>query len=110
MMLGLMTTVTAETYSNREKGDGKPDLYAIIGDKAVVFEFKNVSSADLEKARATNSLKRQIMLLNRKCKAAATQIKKQRYAEGLMLENAAITQVKCVAIAFCKKRCKVGIL
>ena len=97
LMLSLLYSLPDYTpRSNRELGDGRPDIILYPEnprDPAYIFEFKVRKKFNEMEAGLDNALK---------------QIKEKKYAEGV-LEDGYIGSVS-FGICFCKKSCIVGLL
>ena len=94
-MAGLLSlTNDYEVDSNKESGDGRPDIVLRDEsgsiDRAIILEFK-----------VANSKKQ----LESKCKEALEQIENKQYAEPFIDDGYDIVQK--YAITFCQKKCKI---
>lgn len=90
-LLGILSYAGYEVKSNREQGEGRPDIFLYDNRKhrAVIFELKVAVS---------------VKSMDSMCDKALGQIQKKRYAGSLEDEYDTII---CYGISFYKKRCKV---
>lgn len=93
-LLGLLSGLqNYDVLSNRERGDGRPDIELKPYDEqkpAVVIEIKHV---------------KQFPQMENGCREALRQIEERRYADGLMEEGYA--KVVKYGVCFCRKSCKI---
>ena len=93
-LLGLLSGLqNYDVLSNRERGDGRPDIELKPYDEqrpAVVIEVKHV---------------KQFPQMEKGCREALRQIEERRYADGLMEEGYA--KVVKYGVCFCRKSCKI---
>lgn len=96
-MMGMLQGMDGyEILSNREEGNGRPDIilkYQGLGGTAVIMEYK----ATKERTKVREKLEE-----------AAKQIRGRRYAEGLYQEG--FDEVICYAIVFFRKDCLVKLV
>lgn len=95
-LLGLLLPLqNYEVLSNRESGDGRPDIVLKPYDElkpAVIIEIKSV---------------KQLSLMGVGCRKALEQIEEKKYADGLLEEG--YGNILKYGICFCKKSCKIAI-
>ena len=93
-LLGLLSGLqNYDVLSNRESGDGRPDIELKPYDEqrpAVVIEVKHV---------------KQFPQMEKGCREALRQIEERRYVDGLMEEGYA--KVVKYGVCFCRKSCKI---
>lgn len=93
-LLGLLSPLQKyDILSNRESGDGRPDIELKPYDEkepAVIIEIKHV---------------KQFPQMEEGCREALRQIEEKRYADGLMEEGYA--KVVKYGVCFCRKSCKI---
>ena len=111
MMVGLLTTVCSNLKSNRESGDGRPDIEMIDRRRAMILELKCVTSRELEQALKENKDTEAEYVVNAcmdvKLDEAERQIHDKKYAQGIRIEYGVKTVVTAYAICFCRKQCMV---
>ena len=93
--------------SNREHGEGRPDIVAYTGNRAIILELKCLLPSVISKLPLTQQFVKVPAMMNELLDEAETQIRTRYYIEGLMFEEPNITEVKAYAMCFCKKRCMV---
>ena len=110
MVLGLMSHMGFNRVkSNREYGDGRPDIVAIEHDLGILLELKCVTVKELEKALDENSDTRPRDVMEARMMTeldeAEFQIRNRRYVIEVMREIPELELVKTYALSFCRKRC-----
>ena len=106
MLVGVLNTQCI-VKSNRESGEGFPDIIAIEGNQAAILELKCLLASELEKIPKNERYSRVPGMMQNLLDEAETQIKTRKYTEGLRFEYPIVTEVKSYAICFCRKMCKV---
>ena len=106
MMVGVLRTL-CRVKSNREHGEGRPDIVAFTGNRAIILELKCLLPSVMSKLPLTQQFVKVPAMMNELLDEAETQIRTRYYIEGLMFEEPNITEVKAYAMCFCKKRCMV---
>lgn len=93
-LLGLLSPLQKyDILSNRESGDGRPDIELKPYDEkepAVIIEIKHV---------------KQFPQMEEGCREALRQIGEKRYADGLLEEGYA--KIVKYGVCFCRKSCKI---
>ena len=111
MMVGLLTTVCSNLKSNRESGDGRPDIEMIDKRRVMILELKCVTSRELEQALKENKDTEAEYVVNAcmevKLDEAERQIHDKKYVQGIRIEYGVKTMVIAYAICFCRKQCMV---
>ena len=106
MLVGVLRT-QSEVKSNRESGEGYPDIVAIDGNHAALLELKCLLSAALDKLPLKERYVRAPELMEKLLDEAEEQIRTRYYIEGLRFEKPLVTDIKSYAVCFCRKRCMV---
>ena len=106
MMVGVLRTL-CRVKSNREHGEGRPDIVAYTGNRAIILELKCLLPSVINKLPLAQQFVKVPAMMNELLDEAETQIRTRYYIEGLMFEEPNITEVKAYAMCFCKKRCMV---
>ena len=109
MLVGVLST-QCEVKSNRESGEGFPDIVAIEGKRAAILELKCLLSSVLDKIPQKERYSRAPGMMQNLLDEAENQIRTRNYTEGLLFERPVVTEVKSYAICFCRKRCMVRII
>ena len=106
MLVGVLRT-QCEVKSNRESGEGYPDIVAIDGNRAAIIELKCLLSSVLDKLPMKERYSKTPAMMQELLDKAEEQIRTRYYVEGLRFEKPLVTEVKSYAICFCKKMCMV---
>ena len=106
MLVGVLNTQCI-VKSNRESGEGFPDIIAIKGNQAAILELKCLLASVLEKIPQNERYSRIPGMMQNLLDEAETQIRTRKYAEGLRFEYPIVQEAKSYAICFCRKMCKV---
>ena len=106
MLVGVLRT-QSEVKSNRESGEGYPDIVAIDGNHAAILELKCLLSSALDKLPLKERYVRAPELMEKLLDEAEEQIRTRYYIEGLRFEKPLVTDIKSYAVCFCRKRCMV---
>ena len=106
MLVGVLRT-QSEVKSNRESGEGYPDIVAIDGNHAAILELKCLLSSALDKIPLKERYVRAPELMEKLLDEAEEQIRTRYYIEGLRFEKPLVTDIKSYAVCFCRKRCMV---
>lgn len=106
MLVGVLRTL-CRVKSNREYGEGRPDIVAYMGNSAIILELKCLLPSVVNKYTLEQQFKKVPKMMNELLDEAETQIRSRYYIEGLMFEEPNIAEVKAYAMCFCKKRCAV---
>ena len=106
MMAGVLRTLFI-VKSNRECGEGMPDIVVKDGHRAVILELKCLAPSLVSKLPLEQQFVKVPAMMNKLLDEAESQIRTRYYIEGLMFEEPNITEVKAYAVCFCKKRCMV---
>ena len=106
MMVGVLSTL-CRMKSNREHGEGRPDIVAYTGNRAIILELKCLLPSVVNKLPLEQQFVKVPPMMNELLDEAEKQIRARYYIEGLMFEEPNITEVKAYALCFCKKRCMV---
>ena len=106
MLVGVLCTL-CRVKSNREHGEGRPDIVAKSGHRAIILELKCVLPSQLKNLPLEQQFVKVPQLMDKFLDEAELQIRTRYYIEGLMFEEPSITEVKAYAVCFCKKRCMV---
>ena len=109
MMVGVLRTL-CRVKSNREYGEGRPDIVASEGHRAIILELKCLASSVVNRLSLEQQFVKVPAMMNDLLDEAETQIRARYYIEGLMFENPNITEVRAYAMCFCKKRCAVRLV
>ena len=106
MLVGVLRT-QSEVKSNRESGEGYPDIVAIDGNHAAILELKCLLSSVLDKIPLKERYVRAPELMEKLLDEAEEQIRTRYSIEGLRFEKPLVTDIKSYAVCFCRKRCMV---
>ena len=106
MMVGVLRTLN-RVKSNREHGEGRPDIVVYTGNRAIILELKCLLPSAINKLSLEQQFVKVPPMMNALLDEAEAQIRSRYYIEGLMFEEPNITEVKAYAMCFCKKRCMV---
>ncbi|MBR4986360.1 MAG: AAA family ATPase [Proteobacteria bacterium] len=106
MMVGVLRTLCS-VKSNREYGEGRPDIVASDGRRAIILELKCLLPSVVNQIPLEQQFVKVPAMMNALLDEAETQIRTRYYIEGLMFESPNITEVRAYAVSFCKKRCAV---
>ena len=106
MMVGVLRTLN-RVKSNREYGEGRPDIVVYTGNRAIILELKCLLPSAINKLSLEQQFVKVPPMMNALLAEAEMQIRSRYYIEGLMFEEPNITEVKAYAMCFCKKRCMV---
>ena len=109
MVMGLLSSVCLP-QSNAEHGEGRPDIVAIIDNKALIIELKCVTPKMLKDANAEENRKQIESMMTAKLDEAEHQIDLQKYTDGVAIHYPAAKEIYCFAICFCRKMCKVRVI
>ena len=104
MMVGVLRT-QCKVMSNREYGNGYPDIVAIWGSHAVILELKCITPSELKGISREEERFRVPTMMVKLLDEAEGQIKSRHYIEGLLYDEPIVTEVKAYALCFCRKRC-----
>ena len=106
MMVGVLRTV-GTVKSNREYGEGRPDIVFKDRNRAIILELKCLLPSVINKMPLEQQFVKVPAMMSELLDEAETQFKTRYYIQGLMFEDQNITEVKSYAVCFCKKRCMV---
>ena len=107
MVVGLLRTI-AVVNSNREYGEGRPDIVTVIGDKGIILELKCVTPHALEVAGIKDNDRVRINnMMSSKLDEAVKQIHNNDYVAAVLDDEPEALSVMAYAVCFCKKRCMV---
>jgi hypothetical protein len=106
MMVGVLRTV-GTVKSNREYGEGRPDIVFKDRNRAIILELKCLLPSVINKMPLEQQFIKVPAMMSELLDEAETQFKTRYYIQGLMFEDQNITEVKSYAVCFCKKRCMV---
>ena len=110
MLLGLlMRTPFHRVESNREYGEGRPDIVAYGNLRALVFELKCVTQKQIDACMKSNPQADEEDIIESKMIAelecAEQQIDRRRYVKGVKLAFPNAKEIKIYVLCFCRKRC-----
>ena len=110
MLLGLLVrTPFNRVVSNREYGEGRPDIVAYGRSRALLFELKCVKQKQIEDGMKLNPDADEEDIIEAKMTAALEfakhQIDTRRYAKGVKVSFPNAKEIKIYALCFCRKRC-----
>ena len=110
MLLGLLVrTPFSRVISNREYGEGRPDVVAYGSLRAVVFELKCVTQKQIDEGMKSDPKADEEDIIEAKMLAALDeaehQIDRRRYVKGVKKEFPNAREIKAYALCFCRKRC-----
>ena len=106
MMVGVLHT-QGNVKSNREYGEGRPDIVYKSGNRAIILELKCLLPSIINKLPLEQQFDKVPEMMNELLNEAETQFRTRYYIKGVMFEDQTITEVKSYAICFCRKRCMV---
>ena len=106
MMVGVLQTI-CKVKSNREYGEGYPDILAISGSRAAILEIKCISPSELKNIKREEERIRIPPMMTKHLDVAEEQIRSRHYIEGLLFDIPTVSEIKAYAVCFCKKRCMV---
>ena len=106
MMVGVLRT-QCKVKSNREYGEGYPDILAISGGRAALLELKCILPSELKNIKREEERIRIPAMMMKQLDAAEQQIRLRHYIEGLLFDEPTVSEIKAYALCFCKKRCMV---
>ncbi len=106
MLVGVLSTIKT-VKSNRESGEGRPDIVVKDGNRAIILEIKCLLPSAINKMPLEQQFVKVPVMMNALLDEAETQFKTRYYIQGLKFEDENITEVKAYAVCFCKKRCAV---
>lgn len=106
MLVGVLRTLCS-VKSNREYGEGRPDIVAYMGNSAIILELKCLLPSVVNKYTLKQQFEKVPQMMIELLDEAEMQIRSRYYIEGLMFEEPNIAEVKTYAMCFCKKRCAV---
>ena len=109
MLVGVLSTL-CKVKSNREHGEGRPDIVVNEGNRAIILELKCLVPSLVSKMPLAEQFVKVPAMMNELLDEAETQIRTRYYIEGVMFEEPNITEVKAYAVCFCKKRCMVRVV
>ncbi len=104
MLMGLLSSVCLP-HSNEEQGEGRPDIVAIVGRKAILLEIKCVTPKMLREAGAEEDRKKILSMMTARLDEAEHQIDLQRYTDGVLIHYPIAREICCYALCFCRKNC-----
>ena len=110
MLLGLLVrTPFSRVISNREYGEGRPDVVAYGSLRSVVFELKCVTQKQIDEGMESDPKADEEDIIEAKMLAALDeaehQIDRRRYVKGVKKEFPNAREIKAYALCFCRKRC-----
>lgn len=95
--------------SNREYGEGRPDIVAFVTPRALVFELKCVTQKRIDNAmKADPHADEEDIIASQMIAAldeAEQQIDRRRYVKGVKAAFPHAREMKIYALSFCRKRC-----
>ena len=106
MMVGVLSTQCL-VKSNRERGEGRPDIVAGDGRRAIILELKCIAPSRIRDMPLVEQFTKVPKMMNQLLDEAENQIRTRYYIEGLIFEEPSITEVRAYAVCFCRKRCMV---
>ncbi len=109
MMVGVLRT-QCTVKSNRESGEGFPDILAIQGNHAAILELKCLLPSVLDQIPKNEQYARAPGMMQKLLDEAEEQIRTRHYIEGLQFECPNVTKVKSYALCFCRKQCVVRVI
>ncbi|MBQ9395511.1 MAG: AAA family ATPase [Proteobacteria bacterium] len=109
MMVGVLRTLCT-VKSNRECGEGRPDIVVKDGHRAIILELKCLAPSLLKNMPLAEQFVKVPVMMSKLLDEAETQIKARYYIEGLMFEEQNITEVKAYSVCFCRKKCRVRLV
>lgn len=109
MMVGVLRT-QGNVRSNREYGEGRPDIVFKERNRAIILELKCLLPSAVNKLPLEQQFEKVPALMQALLDEAETQIKARHYIKGLMFEDQSIEDVKAYAFCFCRKRCMVRLV
>ncbi len=106
MLVGVLRT-QCKVKSNREYGEGLPDIVVIKGNKAAILELKCILPSELKVIPREEERIQIPLMMTKRVDEAENQIKSKHYIEGLLFDEPTVTEAKAYAVCFCRKRCLV---
>ena len=106
MMVGVLKT-QCKVKSNREYGEGYPDILVISGGRAVLLELKCILPSELKNIKREEERIRIPTMMMKQLDVAEQQIRSRHYIEGLLFDEPTVSEIKAYALCFSKKRCMV---
>lgn len=106
MLVGVLR-MQGNVKSNREYGEGRPDIVFKDRNRAIILELKCLLPSVVNKYSLEQQFEKVPLMMQALLDEAEAQIKTRYYVKGLMFEEPNITKVKAYAMCFCKKRCAV---
>ena len=104
MMVGVLKT-RCKVKSNREYGEGYPDILAILGSRAALLEIKCILPSELKNIKREEERIRIPAMMQKQLDQAEQQIRDRHYIEGLLFDEPTVSEINAYALCFCKKRC-----
>ena len=106
MLVGVLRT-RGTVKSNREYGEGRPDIVYKERNRAIILELKCLLPSIVNKLPLEQQFEKVPLMMNQLLDEAETQFKTRYYIKGVMFEDQTIEEVKAYSVCFCKKRCMV---
>ena len=106
MMVGVLKT-RGKVKSNREYGEGYPDILMISGSRAALLELKCILPSEIKNIKREEERIRIPAMMMKQLDVAEQQIRSRHYIEGLLFDEPTVSEIKAYALCFCKKRCMV---
>ena len=106
MLVGVLRTL-GTVKSNREYGEGRPDIVFKQGNRAVILELKCLLPSAINKLSLEQQFVKVPAMMDELLDEAETQFRARYYIQGVMFEDQTITEAKAYAVCFCRKRCAV---
>ena len=106
MMVGVLKT-RCKVKSNREYGEGYPDILAISGSRAALLELKCIAPSELKNIKREEERIQIPPMMMKQLDVAEQQIRSRHYIEGVLFDEPLVSEIKAYAVCFCKKRCMV---
>ena len=106
MMVGVLRTM-GTVKSNREYGEGRPDIVFKEGNRAIILELKCLLSSIINKLPLEQQFVKVPEMMSELLDEAETQFRTRYYIKGVLFEDQTITEAKSYVICFCRKRCMV---
>ena len=115
MLLGLLVrTPFHRVESNREYGEGRPDIVAYGNLKSLVFELKCVTQKQIEAGMKAHPQADEEDIIESSMIAeldqAERQIDRRRYIKGVKSAFPNAKEIKIYALCFCRKRCMARVI
>ncbi|MBR4984748.1 MAG: PD-(D/E)XK nuclease domain-containing protein, partial [Proteobacteria bacterium] len=110
MLLGLLLrTPFHRVFSNREYGEGRPDIVAFGTPTALLFELKCVTQRQIDEGMKADLKADEEDIIEAKMIAALDeaehQIDRRRYVNGVKVAFPNAKEIKIYTLCFCRKRC-----